>query len=158
MSIRRAAERDGGDLGADHENSCAAVVLGEILGETEDGAAGEAALLVHHQSLDGRTEAEEFGELVVRAAHVDAAGGAEDEVGDLRLGQPPFLYGLRCCFLAEPRDLDRHHVLPRVEGGGHVGADFGVLFQDLFGQVHVTLLDHRLLTCNHRRAQNEINE
>ncbi|KAK2989635.1 hypothetical protein RJ640_019354 [Escallonia rubra] len=39
------------------------------------------ALLVHHKPFDGEAEAEELGELVVGAGHVDAGASAEDEMG-----------------------------------------------------------------------------
>ncbi|KAF7816798.1 hypothetical protein G2W53_030767 [Senna tora] len=48
---------DHGDLRAHHQDSCSGVVLGEILGEAEDGASGEATLVVEHEAFGGRVEA-----------------------------------------------------------------------------------------------------
>lgn len=115
VGVARAAEGDGGDLGADYEDPGAPVVLGQVLGHPEDSAAGEAALLVHHEALDRGAEAEELGQLVVGARHVDAAGGAEDQVGDLGLGLAPLLDGLLGGFLTQLGNLHHHHVLPGVQ-------------------------------------------
>lgn len=95
---RRSAEVHDGDLGADGEDTSTAIVLGEVLGMAKDGGAGEATLLVEHGAADRGVEAEKLGELVVGAEHVDAAGGAEDEMGDVGLGSPPLLDGLGCSF------------------------------------------------------------
>ncbi|KAK2970851.1 hypothetical protein RJ640_016647 [Escallonia rubra] len=120
MGVRGSTESDGGDFEADDEDASTGIILGEILGQAEDGAAGEAALLVHHEPLDGGAEAEELGELAVGAGYVDARGGAEDEVSDLGLGLAPLLDGLGGDFLIELGDFDDHHALTGVEGWGHV--------------------------------------
>ncbi|KAK3020789.1 hypothetical protein RJ639_047745 [Escallonia herrerae] len=99
MGVRGSTESDDSNFGADDEDASTGVVLGEILSQVEDGAAGEAALLVHHEPLDRGAEAEELGELVVGAKHVDAGGGADDEVGDFGVGLAPLLDGLGGGFL-----------------------------------------------------------
>ncbi|KAK2990987.1 hypothetical protein RJ640_005469 [Escallonia rubra] len=80
MGVRGSTESDGGDFGVDDEDASTGIVLGGILGQAEDCAADEAALLVHHQPLDRGVKAEELGELVVGAKHVNAGGGVEDEI------------------------------------------------------------------------------
>ncbi|KAL0650479.1 hypothetical protein Bca4012_093170 [Brassica carinata] len=64
VSVRRATEGDACDLGADQEDTCATVVLSEVLCEMENSAAGKVTLLVHHETLDGRAKTKELGELL----------------------------------------------------------------------------------------------
>ena len=115
MGVARATERHSCDLRTDNEDTGSPVVLSQVLGEAEDRAASEATLLVHHEALDGGAEAQELGELVVGAGHVDTASGAEDQVGDLGLGLAPFLDGLGSSLFAQSRDLNNHHVLPCIQ-------------------------------------------
>ncbi|BAT14280.1 Os11g0530650, partial [Oryza sativa Japonica Group] len=139
-------ERHRRDLGAHGEDARAAVVLGEVLGDAEHRAAGEAPLLVHHEAVHVGPQAEHLGELVVGAGHVDAGGGAEDEVGDAGARLPPLLDRLLRRRLPQLGDLDDDDVLPRVQRRRHVRAHVGVLLQDLLRQVHVPLPDLRLVT------------
>jgi hypothetical protein len=153
VRLGRPAERDGGDLGADHQHPRAAVVLGEVLGHAQHRAAGEAPLLVHHEAVHGGAQPQELGELVVGAGHVDAGGGAEDEVRDPGPRLAPLLDRLLRRRLPELGHLHHHDVLPRVQRRRHVRAHVGVLVQELLRQVHVALPDHRLVACAQQKSQ-----
>ena len=83
MGLGGATECHGGDLRADHQHTCAAVVLGDVFGHAEHRGTTKAALLVHHEAFDRRREAEQPRQLVVGTWHVHTGGGAEDNVGDL---------------------------------------------------------------------------
>ena len=128
MGIARPTEGNGGDLGADGEDTGGAIVFGEVFDEAEDGGAGEAALLVDHEALDGGAETEELGETVVGAGHVDAAAGAEDQVGDVGGGAAPFPDGVDGGLFSELWNFDHRNVLSGVQRRCFVCTDFWVLF------------------------------
>ncbi|TVU25125.1 hypothetical protein EJB05_27606, partial [Eragrostis curvula] len=125
------AEGDGGDLGAHDEHPCAAVVLGEVLGDAEHGAAGEAALVVEHDPVHRGPQAQELGGPEVGAGHVHAGGGAEDEVGDLGPRLAPLSQRLLRRLRAELGHLLHKDVVPHVERRRRVRGHVGVLLQEL---------------------------
>ncbi|TVU51386.1 hypothetical protein EJB05_02812, partial [Eragrostis curvula] len=137
VGLGRAPERDGGDLGAHDQDPRAAVVLGEVLGDAEHRAAGEAALLVQHEAAHGGAQAEQPDEAVVGAGHVHAGGGADDEVRDRGPRLAPLLERRLRRRRAQLGDLRHHHVLPRVQRRRLVRADVGILLQDLLRQTQL---------------------
>ena len=114
MRVTGTAECDGGDLAAYDQDARALVVLSQVLGNAEDGAAALASHLVEHEALDRATEAEELSERPIGTRHVDPGSGAEDKMGDLRFGLAPLLDGPCGRLLCELGHLDHHDVLAHV--------------------------------------------
>ena len=148
MRVTGTSERDSRDLAAYDQDTGTLVVLSQVLGNAEDGAAAIASDLVEHEALDRATEAEELSERPIGTRHVDPGSGAEDKMGDLRFGLAPLLDGPRRCLLGELGHLDHHDVLAHVQRLLPVTADARVGMKDLLIQVEVPLRDARLLACS----------
>ncbi|BAT00941.1 Os07g0271550, partial [Oryza sativa Japonica Group] len=135
-----------GELGGDDEDARAAAVLGEVLGEAERGAAGEAAVEVEHGAAHGGAEAEERDEAEVDTRDVGAGVGGDDEVGDVGGRAAPLgdrlLGGLR----RQLRHGVRGDVQPRVERRRVAVHELRVCGQHLLRVVQVPPLHAHFLT------------